>query len=140
MKKTVLIISLLALFAVFAVSVAATPKEICDFLVTEAQGKQIPKAAPFSNEVINLYTLNDELIGKLILTDKVIETITCEEKGNSTYSAYIKDLQTVKDIKAAPNKLKAFKEKLSQKDIILKGDKFFSNIKLFFAKIVLKFI
>lgn len=139
--KFIQIISISIIISIIlSLSVMADPKEICNYIKEKAEGKHIPKGMPYSNEVMNIYTLEEEIVGNLIIKDKTMETVTCTENNKPTFKVYIKDLKTAEDIFNSDNRIDAFKNKLSDKEIIIKGVKFFKKIKLSLSKIMLKFL
>jgi len=113
---------------------------MCEFMKNEVEGKGLPGGIPYSNEVVNVYTLEEEKVGCIVLKDKKFNSVECSVQDEPTYNAYVKDLKTFEDIKASDDKIAEFKAKLSSKDIVLKGESIGKKIKLFFTKIVLKFL
>lgn len=135
MRKILMIISLLI---VLCYTVAA--EDMCKYLKDETAGKSIPDSIPYKTEVANVYTLDGKAVASITLNNKAFGTVECSESVKPTLRVYVKDLQTMKDIKDADDKVATFKQKMSDKDIKIKAVGFGKKIKLFFGKIALKFL
>ena len=137
MRKIILVMFALLL----ATAVLADGSEICDYIINHEKfsvGKTLPDKVPYSNEVANLYTLDEELIGHIIIVDKIVTEMNCTEVVEPTYNVYIKDVDTIKDIESAESPADEVDDKMSAGDIIIKGTSFGKKTKALFTRIVIK--
>lgn len=142
MKKLFLItILVLALSASIAFAEDTAGSAVCNYLKNDLglkEGFEIPSQVPYSNEVFNLYTKDNEVIGHVTITEKKVTTFSCESNDKPTFNIYIKDKSTISDITSAEKPLDELNAKLSNKDIELKGASVGKKMKGFFTRMGLK--
>ncbi|RME54570.1 hypothetical protein D6777_03370 [Candidatus Woesearchaeota archaeon] len=102
-------------------------------------GKKIPRMVPYSNEVFNAYTFENKPLGHLEIKDKVITSYGCNLVKNPTYKVFIKDYQTVLDIKNSKKPITEFNKKLKSKDIQIKGMKIRKKLKWTVTRTLIRF-
>ena len=100
-------------------------------------GIQIPTQIPYSDEIFNVY-ISDEIFGYLELENSTITAFDCLENENKTYDVYIKDSEVFEDFLNSTDMVKSLNEKLSNKEIQIKGASFTKKVKMFFTKLGLK--
>ena len=143
MKKTLFITLLALLITIFSITlVSADTTEICEYIKTDLKaevGKTIPSFIPFKNEKLNAYTLDNDPIGNAIMENSKIKSIECTKTiDDPTIEVFIKDKQTLMDIKESTKKADTINQKIKDKEIIIKGITFTKKIKTFFMKLGIK--
>lgn len=116
-------------------------EKLCDYLsnkmnkIDRDKEVNIPNLVPFSTEVFNFYTKDNEEVGYVDLYKKKVRSFGCNISNEPTYNVYIKDVATLQDIERSENAISALQQKLSSKDIIIKGVSILKKVKMGFAKI-----
>jgi hypothetical protein len=144
MKKIIAITMMMFLAMSFVIAVepelisAPVDNEICSFLKTDLGIKldaEVPDYFPYKNDVLNIYTMDDSPVSALVVQNKVLKVLVCEEIDNATIKIFVKDLETVKAITTAESPADAFDAALSEKTIILEGQNFGAKVGTFFIRI-----
>ena len=138
--KKILILGLFLLLLPLAYAEEQEGNEICNYAMDELnvyEGRFVPSGIPFSNEIFDAYDMEGNPLGHIKIEDKKITEVSCTTVNESTYNIYLKDLQTLKDIKASEHKLDTLDDKLG-KEIIVEGTSIGKSVKLFFSKFGLK--
>jgi hypothetical protein len=101
--------------------------------------KEIPEEIPYTDEIFNVY-LEEEIFGYLEISEGKVKDIGCVENENYTYEVKIESVSTIKDLAMGEDKLSIFKEKISEREIEVKGKGIGKKMKWFFTKIALKWM
>lgn len=101
-------------------------------------GKSIPDAAPFTDEVFNVYVA-DENFGSINLTNKTVTGFGCSESSEATYNAYIEDSSVLEDFQGADNYLDVYNEKRKSGEIEIEGTSFGRDLKMKIVNFVSNF-
>ena len=101
-------------------------------------GMELPGGVPFSNEVFNIY-LADEIVGSIVLKDKKIDSVSCDEDDDSTYNVYVESEDVVDDIMAADDKIDEYNKKRRDGSLRIDAVGFFRTIKLGFMNFFSRF-
>jgi len=129
------------LFLIVALFVLAIPvnAEICEYFTQDLginTGATIPRFIPYKNDVFNVYSQN-EPIGLMELKNGEIIKIECGKLSEKpTFSIYIKDIDTIKDIFESESPVDEFNNKLKSKDLDIRGNNITSKIKGFFTRLI----
>ena len=107
---------------------------------SKLENLKVPGVILYKNERFNFYTLEKESIGHLILEKKVITSVGCDIINESTYMVYMKDRETVEDIRNAENPIDEYNKKIKSKDIIIEGATVTKKIKNFFTNFATKIV
>ena len=113
-------------------------QKLCDYILEKLNieiGTSVPKLIPYSNERLNIYTAEKELVGHLILEDGIVTSYNCEETDNPTYNVTIMSKSTIDDILNSENMIKGLNRKLNNKEIDLVGMTYSKKIKGFFTRL-----
>ena len=136
--KGIMVVVLVVLLASF---VYADGAEICDYILNHDKfsvGEEIPDDIPYSNEVANFYTVSGEIIGQMVLEDKVVVEADCNETIEPTYNVYILDLDTIKDIEEAESAVDEVDDKISEGEVVIEGTSFGKKAKALAIRSVIK--
>ncbi len=137
--KTVAFATLLSFLLFFSNSVSA---DFCSYLTDEVgviPGVSVPNSLPYKNEITNVYTLDREVVGMIVIKDGKIESTSCNSTTeNATYNLFIKDQQTIEDILSSEKPVDVLNEKIKSQDIILEGTKTSKKIKGFFTRLAIR--
>ena len=135
---------ILLLLILSSITVAADAGEdICDYFLNIRNvtvGYYIPKEVPYSTEIFNSYTLDQEIIGHAAIEDKVVTSISCELTDEPTYNIYVLDLQTIIDIYEAESPVDMINEKLDNGDIVVDGVTIMGDVMVVITRIGLKIL
>jgi len=138
--KRIIMVMLIVLLASF---VYADGAEICDYILNHDKfsvGEEIPDKVPYSNEVANFYTIDGDVIGHMVLEDKIVIEVNCTETTEPTYNVYILNLNTIKDIEEAESPVDEVDDKISEGEIIIEGTSFGKKAKALAIRSVIKII
>ena len=98
----------------------------------------LPNKAPFSNEVVNVYLL-EESIGYVVLKDKKIESYGCGENEGPTYKIFIESEEVVEKILDSENMINEYNEQRAEGGLRVEGVGAWRSVKLFFINLFSKF-
>ena len=99
---------------------------------------EFPEKAPFSNEVANIY-LVEESVGYIVLKDKEIESYGCGENEKPTYKIFIRDEQVVEEMMEADDVIDEYNKRRGDGGLKVEAVGFFRNVKLFFINLFSRF-
>ena len=123
--------------------VYAEGAEICDYILNHDKfsvGEEIPDNIPYSNEVANFYIIDGDIIGHMVLEDKVVLEANCTETIEPTYNVYILNLDTIKDIEYAESPVDEVDNKISEGEIIIEGTNFGKKVKALGLRVIIKVV
>jgi hypothetical protein len=103
-----------------------------------AIGQNLPDKAPFTDEIINVYIL-EEIYGNLQIENKTIKDFSCIKHENATYEIHINNSLVIQDFFESEDIIQTYKEKSDSGEIQIKGIGFGKKVKFFFVKFFLKF-
>jgi hypothetical protein len=130
----------LAIFLVAATSAFAS--DICSDAMdqlTITEGATIPDFIPYKNDVMNVYTGENETVGYVAIEDGKLAAFACNESSpDYTYRVYIESAQTIEDIVIADAPADALDDKMSEGEIRIEGRTFGKKVKSFFTRIGIK--
>ena len=131
---------MLLLVSVFFMSFAfAEDIKIADLCKEESVvGVKVPSGVPFSNEVFNVY-LAGESVGSIILTQKKIASVSCDEHDKPTYNIMIESEDVVKTIIASEDMIDEYHKQRKSGALEIDAVGFFRTIKLGFINFFSKF-
>jgi hypothetical protein len=98
--------------------------EKCEHLITILKlekGKKIPKVLPYSNEVFNIYTLDEEVIGYIQAENNKISNYDCVEHEKPTYKVYLEDTGVIDNILDAESPIDELNSRKKSKELTIKG-------------------
>ncbi|MBW2968164.1 hypothetical protein KY362_06780 [Candidatus Woesearchaeota archaeon] len=117
--------------------------QLCDYVLTNFRinkGNQIGSRFTYSDETFNAYLADGTPVGHLVLRDKKVFQVGCEVQQTPTYNVYVKDLQTVRDVFNAADKIDMFDDKLSDGSIRIEGQRFTKKVKGGMTRAMVKII
>lgn len=112
--------------------------DVCSYMLNNLNikvGTEFDKAIPYKNERFNAYKHDGTVVGHIVIEDREVTSVGCDLTTDQTFNIYVKDLDTVKYIAESEKPIDAFNEKLSSKDIEIKGEQVTKKIKGFFTKV-----
>jgi hypothetical protein len=134
-KNKIKLILLLFFIVLVSSIVFASGKEICDYFIEEkgitAGESSVPSYIPYKNDVINAYTLDGEIIGHIVINNRVVTSIDCELTEKPNFILKVKDLDVVKSI----NSISSLNNALNNEDIVIEGQSLGKKLKNIFAKL-----
>lgn len=148
MKTTVIVLVMIVLS--FSITLAqanvSTDDTVCQEVVSTLSshgvgvGSVVPKGIPYKNEVMNIHLKDASFAGHFILEEKVVTTLDCGAAENPTFNVYLKDVAIIDEVFGSQDPLDMFDEKLSNKEIEIKGTTGSKKIKAGFTKLAIKVV
>ena len=117
---------------IFFILTAVASASVCENIIQDLKlrtGLYMPKFLPYKNERFNVYTLQNETVGHMIIEKGVITSVNCTQIENPTYLLYIKDDIAVKEIKNNDKPAKDLDKKIAAAEIKLRGASFTKKVK-----------
>ena len=96
------------------------------------------KIIPYKNEQIMVNTFKGDYLGTIKIQEREIKEIVCDEELETTFTATIKNVQTVKDITSADSALDEYFAKKKAKEIVIKGNAFGKKMKMGFSNFLMR--
>ncbi|MFT4326090.1 MAG: hypothetical protein ACMXYK_01160 [Candidatus Woesearchaeota archaeon] len=139
--KKLLLLGLMVLMAsvVFADTITDS-HEICTYILEETVlevGSVIDGRLMYSNDVFNAFS-QGEVVGHIVLDDRVVTSMGCDLVENPTFIVEIKDLETIEAINTAESTFSALDSAMSRGDISLQGQSLGKRVKGFLTRAAVK--
>lgn len=145
--KKILILGFILLFVASFVAAEQEVEEeaevsLCDYLMNDVGievGDKLPGYIPYSNEVMNIYDSEENLVGHVVLEKSEITSIGCEAKDAPTYKVYLANDNVIDDILGAESPVDALNDKLGN-EINLVGQSAGKKVKAKATGFILKIV
>lgn len=134
MKKIILI-----LLVIFSIPVGLAQSTLCDDFIDKTErisNSSVPTVLPYKNEVINVYTFEDEFIGHISTDKGEVSSIGCEELEEPTLNVKISNLSIIDLVLDSDKPLKEFDNALEE-DILISSTSNLGTVKLGVSKALL---
>jgi parallel beta-helix repeat protein len=112
--------------------------EECNYLIEILKLKEnssLPSFLPYKNEIFNIYTLDNKIIGHVEIKNNLIISFGCNLKENPTYNVYIKDTKIIENILNADSSIDAFNKAKKRNLIKIEGTRVSKKIKQGFVNL-----
>lgn len=114
--------------------------EYCEFIFTETQlevGVQLDSKLMYKNEVFRAIG-GGEVVGHIVIEDYVVTQMGCDDIADPTYIVYIENVDTLRTINDAEQRLSALNQAIKQDSLKLEGQSMGKSIKGFFTRNIIR--
>ncbi|MFH0962285.1 MAG: NosD domain-containing protein [archaeon] len=102
-------------------------------------GFQIPAALPYKNEIFNVKLwANQTPAGSFVVSGGAVSSISCSQEQKPTYTVYVTRPEAVGEVANSADPLAELNQKISLKEIDIRGETLPKKIGAFFTKVGLK--
>jgi len=109
---------------------SADGQDICAQMIDLAKpGEYLPSFLPYKNEVFNVYDLNNNPAGHITIENRMVVSSGCTLADDPTYTIYVEDGQTIKDIRESSDSAEAYIDNIKSGTLDIEGQSFWRKFK-----------
>jgi len=132
MRTTLILIAIFLTTLTSALSVDYNEGTSCETFMEQVgqqiQGKSIPSAAPFTNEIFTIF-IDERRMGTITLEEKMITETQCNTEAKTTYKIHVKS-SALKEINEETTPFSFYNKKKMSGEIKIEGVGFGKKLKL----------